>query len=143
MFLTLLLVTFVIALLTSLFVACLFSDSIRRILRLVVAADLAGAWHRYLMFALFVVGVSGGARILSLERYVNPRHPESTPLALTSDRWILEVYRTVIETVQSAAWMLLVAYVILLLAYVVARGLGVEPRTEKPKDSSTPPVPPA
>jgi hypothetical protein len=123
MFLTLLLVTFALALLVSFIVAQLFSASIRRILERIVSPDLAGAWHRYLIFALYVVGVSGGVRIFSLEQYVNPRDPKSPPLILTPDRWTLEVYRTVIETLQSTAWMLLVAFVFLLIAYVVARGL--------------------
>ncbi len=123
MFLTLLLVTFTIALLVSAVVARLFSGSIRRILDRVVAADLAGAWHRYLLFALYVVGISGGVRIWSLEQYVIPRDPKAAPLVLTRDRWTLEVYRTIIETLQSTAWMLLVAFVFLLLAYVIMRGL--------------------
>jgi branched-subunit amino acid ABC-type transport system permease component len=123
MFLTLLLVTFVVALFVSFIVARLFSASVRRILDRVVSPDLAGAWHRYLIFALYVVGISGGVRMYSLEQYINPRDPKAPPLILNADRWTLEVYRTVIETLQSTAWMLLVAFVFLLLAYVVARGL--------------------
>jgi ABC-type glycerol-3-phosphate transport system permease component len=123
MFLTLLLVTFAIALLVSFVVARIFSSSIRRILERVVAPDLAGAWHRYMIFALYVVGISGGVRIFSLEQYVNPTDPKMPPLVLTPERWTLEVYRTVIETLQSTAWMLLVAFVFLLIAYVIARGL--------------------
>jgi len=114
MFLTLLLVTFAIA---------LFSGSILRILERVVSPDLAGAWHKYMIFALYVVGISGGVRIFSLEQYVNPSDPKLPPLVLTPERWTLEVYRTVIETLQSTAWMLLVAFVFLLIAYVIARGL--------------------
>ena len=136
MFLTLLLVTFALALSVSGFVALLFSRSIRRILERIVAPDLAGAWHRYLIFALFVVGVSGGVRIYSLEQYINPRDPKETPLVLTADRWTLEVYRTVIETLQSVAWMLLVVFIFLLLAYVVARGLAL--RAAKPDDGALP-----
>lgn len=132
MFLTLLLVTFALALSVSCVVAWLFSGSIRRILERIVAPDLAGAWHRYLIFALYVVGVSGGVRIWSLEQYVNPRDPKTPALVLTGDRWTLEVYRTVIETLQSTAWMLLVVFIFLLLAYVVARGL--ELRTAKQSD---------
>lgn len=123
MFLTLLLVTFAIALFVSFVVARLFSASLRHILDRIVSPELAGAWHRYLIFALYVVGVSGGVRIWSLEQYVIPRDPKSPPLLLTPDRWTLEVYRTVIETLQSTAWMLLVAFVFLLIAYVIARGL--------------------
>lgn len=123
MFLTLLLVTFAIALLVSFIVARIFSASIRRILERVVSPDLAGAWHRYMIFALYVVGISGGVRIFSLEQYVNPTDPKMPPLVLTPERWTLEVYRTVIQTLQSTAWMLLVAFVFLLIAYVIARGL--------------------
>jgi len=123
MFLTLLLVTFAIALLVSFIVARIFSASIRRILERVVSPDLAGAWHRYMIFALYVVGISGGVRIFSLEQYVNPTDPKVPPLVLTPERWTLEVYRTVIQTLQSTAWMLLVAFVFLLIAYVIARGL--------------------
>ena len=132
MFLTLLLVTFAVALLVSFIVARLFSASIRRILERVVSPDLAGAWHRYLIFALYVVGISGGVRMYSLEQYINPRDPKSPALILNADRWTLEVYRTVIETLQSTAWMLLVAFVFLLLAFVVARGLELRAAKHQP-----------
>jgi hypothetical protein len=41
---------------------------------------------------------------------------------LDADRWTLEVYRTIIGTLQSIAWMLLVFFVAALIAYVVMRG---------------------
>ena len=132
MFLSLLVVTFAIALLVSFVVAKLFSASIRRILERIVSPDLAGAWHRYLVFALYVVGVSGGVRLYSLEQYINPRDPKAPALVLNSDRWTLEAYRTVIGTLQSAAWMLLVAFVFLLIAFVVARGLELRAARHQP-----------
>ena len=128
MFRTLLAVTFAIAAAVSFAVAPLFTRSLRRILERLVAADLAGAWHRYVLFALYVVGISGGVRVWSLEQYVNPRGPNDPALVLTPDRWTLEVYRTVIGTLQSAAWMLLVVFVVLLVAYVVARGQELRAR---------------
>jgi hypothetical protein len=137
MFLTLLLVTFAIALAVSFIVARIFSGSIRRILDRIVSPDLAGAWHRYMIFALYVVGISGGVRIYSLEQYVNPSDPKLPPLVLTPDRWTLEVYRTVIETLQSAAWMLLVAFVFLLIAYVIARGMELRASKRAVADASS------
>jgi ABC-type glycerol-3-phosphate transport system permease component len=131
MFLTLLLVTFVIAALVSFGVAQMFSTSLRRILDRIVAPDLAGAWHRYVLFALYVVGISGGVRIYSLEQYILPRDAKAPPLELTSDRWTLEVYRTVIGTMQSVAWLLLVVFVFLLIAYVVARGLELRAEAKR------------
>jgi hypothetical protein len=123
MFLTLLVVTFAVALVVSFATAKMFSASIQRILERIVTPDLAGAWHRYLMFAVYVVGISGGVRIYSLEQYINPRLPKEGPLVLNADRWTLEVYRTVIGTLQAIAWLLLLVFVFLLIAYVVARGL--------------------
>ena len=42
-------------------------------------------------------------------------------MVLNFDRWIFEIYRTVILTLQSIAWMLLVFFVIALIAYVIFR----------------------
>ena len=67
MFITLLAVTFLIALATSLLVVRLFRNTIRIILDRVVSAELSGAWHRYLSFAVVVVGVSGGVGVSGLE----------------------------------------------------------------------------
>ncbi len=126
MFLSLLLVTFAIAFLTSLAVHQLFKRPIGDILKRIVSEELGAAWQRYIVFAIYVVGISGGVRIYDLERYITapaaPRGEAAEPLTLTANRWTLEVYRTVIETLQSIAWMLLVFFVVALVAYVVVRG---------------------
>jgi hypothetical protein len=122
MFLILLAVTFTIAVLCSLAVARLFDKPIGAILSRVVAEELSSAWHRYIKFAIYVVGVSGGVRIWELEKYITPRAKDVEVPVLNADRWVLEVYRTIIETLQSVAWMLLVFFVFALIAYVVVRG---------------------
>ena len=101
MFITLLIVTLLIALATSLLVIRLFDRLIRKILDRVVSAELSKAWNRYLSFAVVVVGVSGGVRIWSLEKYITARTDDGEPIVLNADRWILEVYRTLIGTLQS------------------------------------------
>lgn len=121
MFLTLLAVTFVVALAVSFVVARIFDRSVRRILTRLVSEELSDAWHRYILFALYVVGVSRGVRLYSLEQYVLPRPDNQAPLVLTSERWTLEVYRTVIETLQGVAWMLLVFFLVALVAFVIVR----------------------
>ena len=62
-------------------------------------------------------------RIHELERYITaPQWSEKAKIiVLTPERWVLEVYRTVIETLQGIAWMLLAFFVVALLAYVVVR----------------------
>ena len=122
MFLTLLLVTFVIALAVSSLVASLFNRPVKKILDRLVSEELGATWKRYILFAIYVVGVSGGVRVWELERYITPRSREDAPILLNSDRWVLEVYKTVVGTLQSVAWMLLVFFLFALLAYVVVRG---------------------
>lgn len=121
MFLVLLVVTFVVAAAVSFMVARVFSHSIGRILGRLIPEDLSSAWHRYVVFALYVVGISGGVRVWSLEQYISPRGPDQPILELTAERWTLEVYRTVIGTLQGVAWMLLVFFLFSLVAYVIAR----------------------
>ena len=125
MFFSLLFATFAIALAVSAIVVRAFSRSVRAILERIIPDQISGAWHRYITFAALVVGVSGGVRIYSLERYIQPEPaPEghaAVPLELTGERWTLEIYRTIIESLQSLAWMYLVVFLFALIAYVIVR----------------------
>lgn len=124
MFFSLLFATFAVALAVSVAVVKAFSRPVRSILERIIDDRISAAWHRYITFAALVVGVSGGVRIYSLERYIQPdRAPEGAiePLALTAERWTLEIYRTVIECLQSMAWMYLVVFLFALIAYVIVR----------------------
>jgi hypothetical protein len=125
-FLVLLLVTLVVALLSAAAVARVFHRSIGTILARIVSEDLGRAWHHYVTFAIFVVGVSGGVRIWDLEKYVTPRGPQEAAVTLNADRWTLEVYRTIIGTLQSIAWMLLVFFGVALIAYVIVKGIELK-----------------
>lgn len=125
MFLTLLGVTFVIAVICSAIAAQLFDKSIRAILERVVAEELSSAWHRYVKFAIYVVGISGGVRIWDLEKYITPRTKDQAVIVLNGDRWVLEVYRTIIGTLQSVAWMLLLFFAVALIAFVIVKALEV------------------
>ena len=134
MFIVLLAVTFAIAIIVSFLVVRLFRESIATILDRIVAEDIGGAWWRYLTFAIYVVGVSGGVRVWDLEKYITPRPEEAEAIVLNAERWTLEVYRTVVGTLQSIAWMLLVFFIFALIAYVIVRGLEAKrptPPTEK------------
>src|ERR1051325_5150388 len=121
MFLTLLAVTFLIATFCAFVVSRVFDAPLRAIFSRVISDQLGAAWHRYVTFAIFVVGISGGVRIWELEKYITPRAKDDPALILNSDRWVLEVYRTVIETLQATAWMLLVVFLVALMAFVIVR----------------------
>lgn len=125
MFLTLLAVTLVLSAAVAWGVTWMFSRPIERILTRIIADDISKAWLRYMQFATLVVGVSSGVRIHELERYITAQQwmekDKAQIIALTTERWVLEVYRTVIETLQGIAWMLLAFFAVALLAYVIVR----------------------
>ena len=122
MFFLLLLVSFVIALGVSFLVVTVFHKSVTTILARVVKEEISIVWWRYLNFALFVVGISGGVRIWELEKYITPREEASEIIVLNAERWTLEIYRTVIGTLQSLAWVLLVFFAVAMIAFVVVKG---------------------
>ena len=101
MFLTLLLVTFLISASVSFLVVWLFTRPIGRILRRIIADEISEAWVKYITFGLYVVGISSGVRIQELERYITrPPVEDAEIISLTLERWVLEVYRTVISALE-------------------------------------------
>ncbi|CUA83849.1 MULTISPECIES: hypothetical protein [Gulbenkiania] len=131
MFFALMAATFAVALLTSLVTARFFDAAVNKILARIVGADLADAWRRYLRFAIVVVGVSGGVRLWELEKYITATR-ESAALELNGMRWTLEIYRTLIESLQSIAWMMLLFFLCAMIAYVIVR--AIELKHQRPEE---------
>ena len=125
MFFALLALTLGVALLTSAIVVAFFNRPIRQILDRIIGEGIAAGWHRFLLFAVFVVGVSSGVQIWKLEQYVHPQpgSPEGAQRVLTLDSAsiALEIYRTIIQTLQGVAWALLMFFVVALIAYAITR----------------------
>jgi len=123
MFYALLLVTFAVAAGVSWLSVRIFSKPADVILKRIIQDDIYQSWLTYLKFALYVVGISAGVRIHELEQYISPQDwkREGQVLILNAERWTLEVYRTIIETLQGVAWVLLVYFVVALIAFVVVR----------------------
>jgi|SRR5690349_4360931 hypothetical protein len=138
MFLLLLFATFAVAFGVSFAVMWLFTKPIDSVLQRIIADEISAAWSKYMKFAILVVGVSTGVPVHDLERYVSAtlggREVQSAA-SLGFDRWIFELYRAAIETLQGIAWMLLVFFVFALIAFVIVR-IG-EMRSE-PKTVSAP-----
>mgnify|MGYP001080190591 CR=1 FL=1 len=126
MFFTLLLVTFGISIAVCFGVVRIFDAPITAIFKRIIQDEISNAWVKYIKFAAYVVGVSGGVRIYNLERYISARHKDQEILVLNADRWTLEVYRTVIETLQAIAWMYLIVFIFALIAYVIVRGFELK-----------------
>jgi multidrug efflux pump subunit AcrB len=123
MSLVLLLITLLLAIVVSLAVARAFSTPLDNVLRRIIADEISAAWLTYLKFAILVVGVSAGVRIRAIEKYAMPLRgdKEARAFDFTFERWVLEIYRTVIETLQGIAWMLLIFFIFALVAHVIVR----------------------
>ena len=123
MFVFLLIVVFVVALAVSATIVVVFDKPIRQLLNKVIPEDVSAAWTRYVKLAIYVVGISGGVRIWALERYISKRSATDELLQLNRERWIIEIYETIIGTLQSVVWLLLVFFVFSLIAYVITRAI--------------------
>lgn len=131
MFFSLLLVTFVLAALVSLCVVLMFSKPISTIFRRIIQDEISSAWNKYVKFATYVVGISGGVRVHQLERYISAPTKDDRVLELNNERWILEIYRTIIETLQAIAWMYLVIFVFALIAYIIVKAFELRGAKQK------------
>ena len=126
MFFTLLLVTLLLAICVAFGVVKAFTKPIKSIFNRIIQDDISTAWQNYINFAAYVVGISGGVRIHQLERYISAPEMDTEVLVLNSQRWTLEIYRTIIETLQSLAWMYLVVFLFALIAYVIVKGFEMK-----------------
>lgn len=126
MFLTLLVVTLSLSVAVSYTTAHVFQKPIGEIFSRIIQDSISAAWQRYIMFATYVVGISGGVRLYELERYITPQQMEMGVLTLSGERWILEIYRTLIASLQSIAWMYLLVFIVALIAYVIVRGFELK-----------------
>lgn len=126
MFFTLLFITFALSITVSFLVVSIFKKPLGEIFSRIIQDSISAAWQKYIIFATYVVGISGGVRIYDLERYITARHKDIEILQLTLERWTIEIYRTIIETLQSIAWMYLIVFIFALIAYVIVRGFELK-----------------
>jgi len=82
MFITLLIINFLIAFAVCAIIDFIFKSSIHKILHRLVNEDIYTAWSRYILFAIYVVGISGGVRVWELERYISTGAGGETVLKL-------------------------------------------------------------
>ena len=120
-FLLLLIITLFIAVIVSAVVIFLFRKSLEKIFSRIIGEDIALAWKKFLIFALFVVGISSGVSIRKLERFIQPEAEGIVRPVLTSEFWGLEIYRTIIQTLGGLAWALLVFFVVALVAFAIVK----------------------
>ena len=111
----------------------LFTRPVRRIMERIVPDRISAAWVRYLVFAVYVVGLAGGVNVRRIDRYLSPSEPEGQVLELTRERWLMELYSSAIGSLSAITWMLLVFFVFALVAYVVVRAVEMR-RGDRPAE---------
>lgn len=108
----------------------MFGKAMDDILQRIIGDDVRSGWSTYMRFAVYVVGISGGVRIWELERFIGPVPEGVRAPELTAERFVLELYRSAIGSLQSVAWVLLFFFLVTLIAFVIVRFL--ESRASKP-----------
>ena len=126
MFLQLLIVNFLLAAAVATAVVLVFRKPVRAVLHRIIGEEIQAAWSRYVMFAVVVVGTGGGVRLWELGRYITPDEKTGKVLELTHDRWVLEIYSTIIGALQADTWMLLIFFLFALVAFVVVKGFELK-----------------
>lgn len=129
-FLLLITITFSISVAVSFLVARFFENSFKKILKRILEDSLNEAWLRYLKFAIYIVGISSGVRLWHIEKYIEFNR-ESILVILDANRWVLEIYQTVISTLQGIAWLLLVFFIFTLFAYLIIKVFEMKNRKEE------------
>lgn len=134
MFFALLVVKLSLSIAVSFCVVKTFDKAMASIFSSIIQDQISSVWQKYIRFAAYVIGISGGVRIYQLERYISAPRKNTHILVLNSKRWTLEVYRTIIETLQSLSWMYLVVFIFALIAYVIVRGFEGKNKKSSPNN---------
>ncbi len=103
MFIVLLKITFILSVIVSDIIIKLFKNPVKSILNRILSDSISTVWLKYLYFSNLIMGVSNGVRIWDLEKYITAHHIDTQIVELNSDRWILEIYRTIIGSLKGIA----------------------------------------
>lgn len=129
---------FIVSVIISWIIAKAFNSPIKKILEKIINDPISDAWRKYLVFAIYITGISSGVRIWEIERYfgVSEFLDESgkmiqKSISLTPERWTLEILRTIIEALQGISVMLLVFFIFALIAFVIMKAIESKHSSKK------------
>lgn len=117
----LLLSTFIAGFLVAFVVNLFFKKPISQILKKLIDDEIYTSWVKYMIFAIYVVGISSGVNLWNMEKYINPIDKNSAIYQIDSIRWSFEIYRSVINSLTSLAWLLLVFFIVALIVFVIKK----------------------
>jgi len=111
MFISFLIANLLVAILVCAVIALPFRSSLLKYLKSRFSEEASVVWARYLVLAIFIIGISVGTRVWDLEKFVS----STDSIVLTPDLAALEIYKTTIATLQIVATLL---FVILVVAWI-------------------------
>ncbi|WGS64255.1 hypothetical protein [Marinitoga aeolica] len=121
---------FIVSILISWIIAKVFNSPIKKILEKIINDPISDAWRKYLIFAIYITGISSGVRIWEIERYFGVSEVAreggeiiQKAISLTPERWTLEILRTIIEALQGISVMLLIFFIFALIAFVIMKAI--------------------
>ena len=126
MFFTLLFVLLGVSAITTIPVVVFFKKYIKAILKRLIGEPLYKSWEKFIIFALFVVGIASTVNPHRLEKYVLKSHTDQIISELSPDAWFLEIYQTFLAVLSSLAFSLMSFFTVALIAYIIVRGLELK-----------------
>jgi hypothetical protein len=130
MFITLLVVTLILAAGIAFLGLRFFRPPLRGILHRIVGADAAEHWYRFAVFALYITSVGHGVQVYRLDRYIQQVHRDAIIPPLSVDAWVYEIYQVIERTLEGLAWGAMTIFIIGLLAIVVLRAFEIRRETK-------------
>ena len=126
MFVSLLIALLFVALLITSLVVFAFRKPIQGICDRLIGQTLSAAWVKFLIFALYVVGISKAVHGYRLDKYVTPRHNTDVPAELNLNAWFLEIYQSVRSVLGGLAWSLMSFFTVALIAFIIVRAFELK-----------------
>lgn len=126
MFFTLLFVLLGVSAVITILVVLFFKKYIQAILKRLIGEPLYKSWEKFIIFALFVVGISSTVNPHRLEKYVLKRNTDQIITELSADAWFLEIYQTMLTVLSSLSVSLMSFFIIALIAFIIVRGLELK-----------------
>jgi hypothetical protein len=117
MFITLLLVNLTASLLVCLATVLIFRSPLVKLVKSHFAEEAAAVWIKFILFTIFVIGISVGTRLWDIEKYIDPQ----TGGTINQDLLALEIYKTVIATMQVNAVLFFVLLAVVGIVYLAKK----------------------
>jgi hypothetical protein len=110
MFQSLLLVKIVVSLLVCFITVTALNGPIEDLAIRALTQEFWNAWKTLIYLSVYVVGLSRGVLVSELSHYARPaaKSKKGHSEEMTTDEWILEVTKTVLESLKAVALILLV-----------------------------------